>query len=570
MHSSKGDYVNISTCFSRIILFTLCILVLPSYILGSVVSNGKEKAYVGIDFTALRLSNMKKLHLTDPEGVLVTDVRKGSPAYKSGLRVDDVIIKVDTFRVNSTEEFRKILAQYSKGDKATVSYIRNANVVNQPITFAAYPKPPKPKRLSFNNHNLELLKQQLDIIDKYNKSMGSLAIGQNEKVLYSRALGYRYIDADTILRADADTKYRIGSISKMFTSVMIFQLIEESKLTLDTKLNRFFPGIPNSEAITIAMMLSHQSGIFSFTEIPDYAPWSLQPRTHDEIMEKIIINHPVFSPGEKYEYSNSNYLLLGYIIELLDNNSYAISLEKRITSLIGLHNTYYGGKIDPANNEAFSYNNYGYWQASYESDMSIPGGAGSIVSTASDLVVFIGSLFQGDLISRKSLKGMLETKEGTGSGIFELQLGWTTYYGHTGFVDNFHSILIYSPKNKYAMAYISNGDADVKLSVIALITGALSGRIMNIPRYYDEVKATGIDKYKGSYYNDELQMNISVDIINGDVYTQADNQDKIRLEAVLNYKFECAAMDLSIEFNSDNKLFKLTQYGETYTFIKTN
>ncbi|MDR3627367.1 MAG: serine hydrolase, partial [Ignavibacteriaceae bacterium] len=208
-------------------------------------------------------------------------------------------------------------------------------------------------------HNEQSLKTKADSLLKYfydnDKLMGSVTISKAGKVVYEKAVGYSHITANDKILETMDTRYRIGSISKMFTAVMIFQLIDEKKLSLDVPLSKYFPGIPNSDSITIGNMLNHHSGLYNFTNDSEYAAYHTSPKTEDEML-KIFENHkPEFNPDEKGAYSNTNYVLLGYIIEKITGDSYASQLKKRIIDKIGLDNTYYGHKININNDEASSY-----------------------------------------------------------------------------------------------------------------------------------------------------------------------------------------------------------------------
>ena len=107
------------------------------------------------------------------------------------------------------------------------------------------------------------------LIEQNNRGMGSISIYESGEEVYQNAIGYVSI-ADEI-KATKNTKYRIGSITKMYTASMIMLLIEEDKLSLDTKLDKFYPEIENAGKITIKHMLKHQSGIFNFTNAPDYS-----------------------------------------------------------------------------------------------------------------------------------------------------------------------------------------------------------------------------------------------------------------------------------------------------------
>ncbi len=123
--------------------------------------------------------------------------------------------------------------------------------------------------------------------------MGSGAIAKDGKIVYSRAIGY--VDMPN-RKANTETQYRIGSISKVFTSVMVFQLVEEKKLKLDQPLSDFFPRIPNANRITIALMLNHHSGLHNFTDDASYMDWYTEPQTQEAMLERIKSQTPDFVP----------------------------------------------------------------------------------------------------------------------------------------------------------------------------------------------------------------------------------------------------------------------------------
>ena len=157
---------------------------------------------------------------------------------------------------------------------------------------------------------------------------------------------------------------------------------------------------------------------------------------------------PVFEPGEKAEYSNSNYVLLGYIVEKAGGRSYEEALKQRITSKIGLRDTYLGtGYSDAGKNEGSSYSFISDWKQESETHLSIPGGAGAIISTPNDLTKFIQALFDGKIVSKESLEQM-KPKDEFGLGINPYPIGGKTFYGHGGGIDGFRSLLVYLPEEK--------------------------------------------------------------------------------------------------------------------------
>jgi D-alanyl-D-alanine carboxypeptidase len=243
----------------------------------------------------------------------------------------------------------------------------------------------------------------MNILAEKDKAMGSLTISKNGEVVYSKAIGYSFISGSEKLAATDQTKYRIGSISKMFTAIMIFQLIEDGKLNLTTTVDKYFPQLPNANKITIGNLLNHRSGLHNFTDNPDISTWMTLPKTQEEMLAIIAKGGIDFQPNEKFSYSNSNYVVLGYIVEKVFKLSYSKYLSDRITSKIGLSNTYVGAKTDAKKNESFSYRFLTNWEQASETDMSVPGGAGCLVSTPADLTKFIESLFYLKLVSNSSL-----------------------------------------------------------------------------------------------------------------------------------------------------------------------
>ena len=213
--------------------------------------------------------------------------------------------------------------------------------------------------------------------------MISIALSEKGKKVYARAIGYA--DLSRQQRADTLTQYHIGSITKMFTATMIFQLIEEGKLGLDTRLDHFFPSLPNSKQITIGLLLNHRSGLYNFTDDSLYERYQQLTKTKQQMLDLFASQTPEFEPDTKSSYSNTNYVLLGYILEVLTGKSYAENLQQRICTKIGLMHTVVAQSGRRSATEADSYTWAQQWKRAIETDMSIPGGAGAIIATPSDL-----------------------------------------------------------------------------------------------------------------------------------------------------------------------------------------
>lgn len=413
------------------------------------------------------------------------------------------------------------------------------------------------------------LDQFFDRLADNNKAMGSDAIAVGGSIVYTHAVGFSRIDGATKTPATALTRYRIGSISKMFTAVMTLQLVEEGKLKLTDTLDKFYPNVPNAAKITISNLLDHRSGIHNFTDDAEYRNWMTAPKTKDEMLAVISKSPADFEPDSKAAYSNSNYVLLGYIIEKLTGKSYGEALKERIAAKAGLADTYLGGKINAGQNESFSYNFAGDWKQSSETDMSIPGGAGAVVSTASDLTKFIDALFNLKLISQASLDQMTTIKENYGMGIFRYALGGKEAFGHTGGIDGFNSMLVYVPSEKTSIAYISNGTVCPIGDILKTSYAAASGKPYEIPSFaVIQLKPEDLDKFTGVYSSPTFPLKITVTKKDAKLYTQATGQSAFAVEAIAPDKFKFDPAGIVLEFIPAKNQMTLKQAGREFVLTK--
>jgi len=391
----------------------------------------------------------------------------------------------------------------------------------------------------------------LGALSTNNKAMVSVAISKNGLIEYSKATGFIDNSGNLPIPSTPETHYRIGSISKMFTSVMILQLIDEKKLSLTTPLSKFYKKIPNSDSITIEDMLNHHSGLYNFTNSAEYTKWMTEPRSRKQLLDLFENQKPAFAPREKGEYSNTNFVLLGFIIEDITRKSYQDNLTERITSRIGLKNTRYGCKVNHSDNDASSFEfKDDKWIMLPETDMSIPHGAGAIISTTPDLTAFITALFNGKLISENSLKRMTNLKDGFGLGIFRFPFYEQFSYGHNGGIDGFSSSLAYFPDNKVGIAFCTNG---LNYGMNDILIGILScyfDKPYKIPDFKTiTMPADKLAAYEGEYNSEQLPLVITVKR-NGDKLTaQATGQPAFPLEAVSTTEFRFNQAGIVISFN---------------------
>lgn len=406
----------------------------------------------------------------------------------------------------------------------------------------------------------------LDHLNEKHKGMGSLTLARDGSTIYTHSFGYRQITGDERKPLAADTKFRIGSITKTFTAVMIFQLIEEGKLQLTTTLDKYFPQIPNASAITIAHILNHRSGIHN---IEADGAWGLHPRTQDEIVARIAQGRPDFQPDARHNYSNAGYLLLGFIVEKVGGKPYPEALKTRITSRIGLTNTYLGtGNTDPARNEALSYRYLGGWRESAELDFSVTAGAGSIVSTPADMVKFIHALFDGKLVSAASLKHMTTMRDGEGMGMEPFSFAGKTGYGHTGGSGSSGAWLSYFPEEKLALAYTTNAKIYPVANLISGILDIYWNRPYQIPTFEAFEVATDIlDRYTGTYIVPGTPAKVVISRNGPSLYFQPANQSAVPIEATAENTFKIEPF-VTFEFDAAKSEMTITRGGQKRVFTK--
>jgi D-alanyl-D-alanine carboxypeptidase len=400
-----------------------------------------------------------------------------------------------------------------------------------------------------------------------NKLMGTVSVSKDGKTVYTKSIGY--LDTEKKTPVNETTKFRIGSISKTFTASLVFKAIEEKKLTLDTKLDKYYPAVPNAAKITIAHLLGHRSGIHNFTNDTDYLTWHTSPKSEADMLEIIVKGGSDFEPGSQAKYSNSNYVLLSYMLERTYKKTFKELVDQKIIKPLGLKNTYYGGKINTANNEANSYAFEGTWNKEDETDMSVPMGAGAMVSTTADLSRFLEALFAGKIVSQASLDQMKTMTDGYGMGLFAFPFDGKTAYGHTGGIDGFTSMAAYFPEDKVTFAFTSNGSNYENNNLGLAALSWIFNKPFDVPDFTSYTyKTEELDQYLGVYASAQMPLKITITKNNTTLIAQATGQSSFPLDAanINNFRFERAGIEM--EFKPEIKQMVLKQGGAIYTFTK--
>jgi len=407
-----------------------------------------------------------------------------------------------------------------------------------------------------------------------NRLLGHMALYKGNEKLYSTTLEAA---GNETLKNNKQLKYKIGSITKTFTATLVFQLIEDGKLSPDTTLDNYYPEVANAESITIKQMLNHHSGIHSYTDDPDFINYHMSPQDKTFLVEKIQSFDADFEPGEKGAYSNSNYLLLGYILEKIEEKSYAELLESRIFKPLGMKNTFLGKAINPKNEEAYSYQfNGDMWEEVAQWDMSVAYSAGALVSTADDLNLFITGLFDEKLIKPSSLEQMIELDDGFGKGIFgtkyKLEGSELQGYWHNGGIESFVSHLAYYPEKDISVVILTNGlNYDLR-TIYEKMLDAYFGKEVSVPEFGQEVELDEevLKPLVGEYESETHPLDISISLMEGKLYAQATGQGGFPLTALSENTFEFSRAGIEIEFDRDNNQFAIKQGGRADVFVKVS
>lgn len=410
------------------------------------------------------------------------------------------------------------------------------------------------------------LDQLFDQLAAKNKAMGSILLVKNNELLYSRSIGFSsQVNAEKLPNS-ASTRYRIGSITKMFTATLILQLAEEKAIRLSDPLSKFFPQIPNASRISIEHILSHRSGIHDITTDADYRNWREQPISKEAMLAKLSAAPSDFEPGTKYAYSNMGYFLLGMIVEKICGTSYEAALKKRISSKLGLKDTYPAiGKIDPSQQESFSYRFTTEWIELPQTHASILFGAGFLISTPQDLIVFANGLFSHKLISANSLAQMTQLK----MGIDTFQFNGKTFYGHTGGLDGFGAWLAYQPEEKLVVAYCTNGKRYPVGQIITAAFNIYHNQPFDIPNFDAiAIESEILDRYTGTYTTEGAPVKFTIVRNGNQLLMQMNDQPQLLLEAINDTTFKIENAGMEISFNSAEKQMIIKRNGRERMFNK--
>lgn len=390
---------------------------------------------------------------------------------------------------------------------------------------------------------------------------GSVLVAAGDSVLYER--GFGEANRAWAIPNAPDTRFRIGSVTKQFTAALVLQLIEEGRLALDGHVTDYLPAYPAAQGdhVTVHHLLTHTSGIPSYTSLLEFPDLMRDPYTPDSFLT-VFSGLPLeFEPGSAWTYSNSGYFLLGALIEAVTGHPYDEMLRERLLAPLGLADTGYDhyGEIIDRRAAGYTRTGGGYERAAYL-DTSLPYAGGMMYSTVRDLhawnrALYAGAVFQNPATLMKMLTPY-ENDYGYGVGVGEVEVGERTVAAirHSGGINGFSSQLWYLPDEDYTIVVLDNTAADTR-SVTDAVARVLYGQPQPVPKVpisdvigttieadgldaalarYRELRATEPDAYDfgepelnrlGYYYlrNGDVDTAIRIFQLNVEAYPDASN-----------------------------------------------
>lgn len=385
----------------------------------------------------------------------------------------------------------------------------------------------------------------------------AVALIQHSEIVHAKGYGLANLEWDIPIATN--TVFRIASITKQFTTVALMRLVEQDKLSVDDPLTRFFPDYPtNGQQITVHHLLTHTSGIFSYTDDPEFGLKKMRfDRTPEQLLQEFSRVPFDFAPGTDYHYNNSAYILLGLIIEQVSGMSYADYLHREIFQPLGMTQSCYlhnepivphraSGYV-PARNDTFE--NMGFLS------MTQPYAAGAIGSTVIDLARWDKALDENKLISAATLRKMQTSatlNDGTPTGY---GYGWFVdgFFGHRvvfhpGGITGFSTIMVKFPEDEMTIIVLANRENFPAESVAASIARHVLAISAPEPDSF-RVAPAQLEKYAGRYFIGAYKAEIEIWVEDGQLLSNRPHPE--RMAAVSETQFYNGEFDRLMIFSDE-------------------
>jgi CubicO group peptidase (beta-lactamase class C family) len=403
--------------------------------------------------------------------------------------------------------------------------------------------------------NLTRMEQVIQAFVDQKQFMGTVLVARGAEILLDK--GYGFADVELNVPVSPKTKFRLGSVTKQFTAAAILLLQERGKLNVNDPVKKYMPDASATwDRITIFNLLTHTSGIPNFTEFKEYA--SLEPfaTTSEELVARFREKPLDFQPGEQWRYSNSGYVLLGYLIEKISRESYAQFVNENIFKLLGMVDSGYDSNSAIIQNRASGYASgpNGLVNAGYI-NMTVPLSAGGLYSTTEDLLRWEQGLFGGKLLSAASLKAMTTPfKNDYAFGLVVRTVNGRQVIDHDGGIEGFNTFLAYYPEDKLTVIVLGNVNGTAPRQIGRDLAKLAHGGNVTLPSERKEASIDPkiFDGYVGSYQlSPKFILAVRRD---GDRFImQATGQGPIEIFPEGDHDFFAKVVDAQITFLTDNQ-----------------
>ncbi|HZV68571.1 MAG TPA: serine hydrolase domain-containing protein [Saprospiraceae bacterium] len=323
---------------------------------------------------------------------------------------------------------------------------------------------------------------------------GSVLVAEKGNIIYKTGKGWANVEWE--IPNQPDTKHRLASITKQFTAMLIVQLASENKLKLDVPISSYLPDYPKKtgDIITIHHLLTHTSGIPNYTSFPNYREIMQDPKSAEELVSLFADSTLEFTPGNRFQYSNSGYVLLGYIIEKITGLPYEQVLQNKIFTPLKMNNSGYDHNDVVIKKRASGYDQVGNtFQHTNYIDMSVPYSAGGIYSTVEDLYLWDQALYTEKLVPQKYRDLLFGSHIPAGQQFYGY--GWemgkmpvgssddvVQIISHSGSINGFGTLITRIPSDKSSIILLNNAGGAPLYDITIGITGILQDKPYSLPK----------------------------------------------------------------------------------------
>lgn len=379
---------------------------------------------------------------------------------------------------------------------------------------------------------------------------GAVLVARDGRILLDQ--GYGLANREWNIPNDGDVKFRLGSLSKQFTAVAVMLLNQQGKLDLDAPIKTWLPDAPAAwDAITPRHLLSHTAGVPNFTAFSDFEAQKTRPAMLPQLIARFRDRPLDFTPGSRFAYSNSGYVLLSAIIEAASGQTYADFVTANLFQPLGMSDSGYDrhDMILPRRASGYALGADGVVNADYV-DMSIPTGAGALYSTTHDLLKWEQGLFGGRLLNAQSMTALTTpVRNGYAMGLMVSEADGKRLVWHNGAIEGFNTYMAYDPGDRTAVIVLGNlnGETPDKLGA-ALVTLARGGTVtLPSERRAVALSPDVLKAYEG-VYNLAPTFALTISVVDGKLMAQATGQPAFALTAEAEDAFYLTAVDAQITF----------------------